>query len=274
MKQVRLIFKLSVILLLFTLRADAGMLLMGGGTPAVASFTYTSTQFAGDRLYHTGNLTGIADSKQLLMSIWFKLTSAGDNGSLRQLLNAYDGGTNRRVELMITAGDILRIVIRNAASTIIIDETNATGTFTSATGWVHVMASYDLAASKYHLYINGTSNQNNAVLSDDTIDYNMAGGGAQWDIIGVEDNSRESSILLSEYYFTNTYLDLSISGNRDKFRSGTGHPVDLGADGSTPTGTQPLIYFHNAYGTFGTNLGSGGNFSVNGALADGGADIP
>jgi hypothetical protein len=31
-KQVRLIFKLSVILLLFTLRADAGMLMMGGGT--------------------------------------------------------------------------------------------------------------------------------------------------------------------------------------------------------------------------------------------------
>ena len=59
------------------------------------------------------------------------------------------------------------------------------------------------------------------------------------------------------------------ASNRLKFLTASGEPADLGADGSTPTGTQPLIYLANATATFQNNLGSGGNFTENGALTAG-----
>jgi hypothetical protein len=74
---------------------------------------------------------------------------------------------------------------------------------------------------------------------------------------------------MSEFWFANESLlemDGTISdATLDKFIK-DGCPVDLGANGSTPTGTQPPIYFSRAHGapasTFGTNLGSGGTFTT------------
>lgn len=54
-----------------------------------------------------------------------------------------------------------------------------------------------------------------------------------------------------------------------KFYSG-GKPVNLGADGSTPTGTAPAVFCRRApaaaASTFATNLGTGGSFTTIGAL--------
>jgi hypothetical protein len=62
-----------------------------------------------------------------------------------------------------------------------------------------------------------------------------------------------------------------------------GKPVDLGSDGSTPTGTSPAIFLHiDADGDpadFATNRGTGGDFAVGGgvtqtgALVSGSADV-
>ena len=252
-----------------------GLMILQGGVPVVSGYTYTSTGFNGaSRLYHTGNLTGIADTDTGLFSGWFRFTD-GD-ASFRMLISAYDGGTNRRFSIAVTASDTLLIYCRDSSSTIVLQLANSTGTFTTSTGWFHILCSFDLSADKAYLYINGVSNID--IATEDTagiVDYNMAGASPQWDINGVEDNSFRFTGLVSEYYFTNEYLDLSVEANRLKFRTADGKPENLGANGSTPTGTQPLIYLKNAYGTFGTNLGSGGNFSVNGdALTDGGANIP
>ena len=60
------------------------------------------------------------------------------------------------------------------------------------------------------------------------------------------------------------WLDLSNVTNLNKFIDVAGEAVDLGADGSTPTGTAPLMYFKGAAASFATNLGTGGAFSVAG----------
>ncbi len=80
--------------------------------------------------------------------------------------------------------------------------------------------------------------------------------------------------LLSEFFFTDQLLDLSNPANLLKLRTAGGKPANLGLTGSTPTGTTPRIYLHNPYSTFQTNVGTGGNFTVTGALTDGGADKP
>jgi hypothetical protein len=271
------LFLLLTILLVVPSLAYAGPVGIAGAVSvgAGASYTYTSTGFGGSsRVTQGSNLTGIVDGKTFLFSAWIKLTNAGENGTTRCILSAYDGGTNRRVFVGLQTDNTLIIALRNSSSTAIYT-TTTTGTFTASSGWFHVLASADLANSKCYTYINGSSDASCNVVNNDTIAYSIAEGSPRWDINGVEDNSYRFTGLLSEYYFTTEYLDLSVSGNRLKFRSAGGKPVSLGANGSTPTGTQPLIYLKNSYSTFQTNLGSGGNFTVNGSsLTDGGADIP
>lgn len=64
---------------------------------------------------------------------------------------------------------------------------------------------------------------------------------------------------LAEVWFTDSKIDLSSSTNRQKFYSATGYPVDLGSDGSTPTGSQPVVYFSGDASDFQIQRGSHDN---------------
>lgn len=67
--------------------------------------------------------------------------------------------------------------------------------------------------------------------------------------------------FIGEVYVTiGERLDLSDSTNIDKFISG-GLPVNLGSNGSTPTGNQPAIYMTGGPVAFSANNGSGGAFA-------------
>ena len=75
---------------------------------------------------------------------------------------------------------------------------------------------------------------------------------------------------MSEFWFDTARLDFSVEANRRKFVSATGKPVDVGTDGSTPTGSAPEIYLSvrpgDAAADFVTNRGTGNNFTQNGTL--------
>lgn len=64
------------------------------------------------------------------------------------------------------------------------------------------------------------------------------------------------------------FLDFSVESNRRKFIDATGKPVDLGSDGSTPTGTAPRIFFSGDYTDFPVNQGTGGTFTLTGTLTN------
>ena len=72
---------------------------------------------------------------------------------------------------------------------------------------------------------------------------------------------------LAEYYYApGQYINFNIESNRRKFINADGTPVDLGADGSTPTGSRPMMYLSlrdgEAATEFATNRGYGSNFTV------------
>lgn len=75
---------------------------------------------------------------------------------------------------------------------------------------------------------------------------------------------------MAEFWLSMTRLDFSVEANRRKFYSATGKPVDVGSDGSTPTGSAPEVYLSvrpgDAASDFATNRGTGGNFTENGTL--------
>jgi hypothetical protein len=73
---------------------------------------------------------------------------------------------------------------------------------------------------------------------------------------------------LAQYYIAfGQWIDLSNPLNVAKYIAG-GKPVDLGADGSTPTGTAPTVFFDGDATEFPTNKGTGGAFTLTGSLTN------
>ena len=80
---------------------------------------------------------------------------------------------------------------------------------------------------------------------------------------------------MAEFWLDDSFIDFSNATNRQKFYSSGGDAVDLGSDGSTPTGSAPLVYLHLDSGetgnNFASNAGTGGDLSVTaGALTNAG----
>lgn len=223
-----------------------------------------------DYLRRVGGLTGAADGKRCTFSVWVDLDGAtaarflSGNSSL-----AGGSGTLAGVQFVaaITTNKFAMSAY-NSAGTIILN-VDADVAIPTDGGLVHLMCSFDLAStSKRHMCIDGVEQALTVTTyTNDTIDFTVA----DWSIGAWADGGRKIDGRMAELWMHPTYIDLSVEANREMFRTSDGRPVYLGADGSRPLGgTQPLIYLGNAFGSFQTNLGSGGNFSVTGALADGG----
>lgn len=83
-------------------------------------------------------------------------------------------------------------------------------------------------------------------------------------------NAADVDVSWAEVWFDTTFIDFTVEENRLKFMTPDGKPADIGADGSAPTGDQPLIYLSVRAGDsaadFCNNRGTGPNFTQNGSL--------
>lgn len=141
-----------------------------------------------------------------------------------------------------------------------------TSSVTSASGWVHFWCTWDNDSNGYYIYLNGSNDTNATTWFIFDVAYASA---SNW-YVGCASDGSSSKLngALAELWFDPTSY-MSAVGDVDKFRAG-GKPKDLGATGSVPTGSTPIAYLHlddgEAAANFATNRGSGGNFSVTGAL--------
>lgn len=222
-----------------------------------------------DWLKRGGDLTGAGSSKLLTFSCWYK--SASDSASFRGIvvpastLNG-TGGLNGALLKMDTHA--LRIQWFNNAGTVILDLRSSANAMQIADGWVHVMGSVDLAdTAKRHLFVDDVSDLSVVTYTNQNMEF--ASNIADWGIGGSPGGTSRMFGDLAELYFApGQYIDFSVEANRRKFITSTGYPVNLGADGSTPTGVAPLIYLRGGASGFPTNLGSGGGFTLTGTLVD------
>lgn len=220
-----------------------------------------------DFLARGADLSGNADSKSGILSVWVRF----DSGTGAQRIIGSNGDNDQGFESQRrSSSGAFEIIGRNAAGTdILLLRTSAS--FVAGATWRHFLASWDLATGAGHLYVNDVSDLGSSTLTNDTIDYAE-------DNYGVGGNPVSGAVkldgALAELYFApGQYLDLSILANRRKFISNTGKPVWLGANGSAPTGTAAIVYLHldnsEAVANFATNRGTGGNFSITGTLETG-----
>lgn len=206
-----------------------------------------------DFLSRGADLTGNADGKTGIISVWVYPTETGITNDIYLTDHA-------NFDVRINSANVVEILGANSSGTLILDIESSVSL--SVNNLYHIVASWDLASTTAHLYINGVDRLVSTTLTNDTIDYTSANH-----YIGVLGNTRFKGEMGQLYGNWAEYIDLSVAGNLDKFYNGG--PVDLGADGSTPTGTAPLTYLNNPYDTFEQNLGTGGNYSVSGTLAEG-----
>lgn len=93
-----------------------------------------------------------------------------------------------------------------------------------------------------------------------------------WGFMGSPTGAQKTPADLSDVWFDDAALDFSSEAVRRNFIDADGKPVDLGTDGSTPTGAAPLIYFRRVPGesaaSYAVNKGSAQDFVVNGTLTD------
>lgn len=237
-------------------------------TGLATPFLVEGVDFDGTNDYMTrgAGLTGAADNKKGTYSVWFRL-DGGNASNLRLLRNSTGVGTDvQRLSTQRSAADVLQFFASSPAAAVVVNVSSA-ATFTSGAAWHHWIVSYDLSnPSLRHQYIDGVSDASWATYTDSDIDYTVA----DWAVGATPAGTVKFNGCMAEVFFHNAYIDLSVAANLQKFRSALGKPVDLGVDGSTPLGVQPLMYQSVRDGGvatgFATNRGSGGNFTITGSL--------
>lgn len=149
------------------------------------------------------------------------------------------------------------------------DVIEATATTALTTGtWHTLLMSFDITnPAKRHVYVDGVdagfvyghyvTSRRLEIGTGTTI--NLLGDGAGTSALG----------SLGFVYVSDTYIDFSQEANRLKFFDSMGYPVDIGADGSLPTESSPLVYMNKDF-ILGTNSGTGGDFTIVGSPTDGG----
>lgn len=192
-------------------------------------------------------LTGAVDGKQGTVVGWLEpdaLTSADGMHIIRHI--------DLTVSLLwLSATGDLSVWAKNAAGTEILKLRLPVASFTIGAP-NHFAFSWKMdEAAKRHGYANDIDELIADLFTNDTIDYtssdwNLGQGPGDADYIGA----------VGDLAFWPEYIDLSVLANRRKFIGENQQAVDLGDDGSIPTGNPALILLKSDL----TNRGTGGGF--------------
>ena len=198
----------------------------------------TGTQYDSGQKYQEDSAQGSANTKQITASLWFKPDSSQAN-SVQRLW--YNIAVLHAVSLPQASA---YTAVYNANHHDLRDDE----TWPTDDAWHHLMFSVDVTdSSKYHLYLDGVDVVATHVFSagDIRMDFALVFGAAS----GAGMNGG-----YSEWWWDDSYMDLSVEANRSKFRSVAGVPAYLGATGELPTGSTPKYYFPD--GDASSNLGT------------------
>lgn len=213
-------------------------------------------------------LTAQANSKSGIFSVWLRPDALANVNIFDGLDTGVFSTAFNMLISNVAAGDWDLLLLTTAGATVIDYRCTAGGRLTTG-AWQNILCSWDASTTTLHMYRNdvdakGAGIINNAEACHGIVDEwsvgDFSGGGG----------GRYDGGMAELYFAPGQYIDLSVEANRRKFISATGKPVDLGSTGATPTGTAPLVYLHLSDGetanNFAVNRGTGGNFTVTGAL--------
>ena len=241
---------------------------LGTGLAAEPAGAYSpsATLFESGEYMNDATLTtsGPSGSKKLLISFGFEVVDTWP--STGQLFDMRDSGGNQRVYCNFASSGRLWFLVKNSGGTTISQFITSTSEF-SVNTFYQVAFEIDTTTGTER----GTMIKNGEVVSLGTGPSIVADGEipviTRLYVAGTSGLSED--VALAELYINLAEsLDLTVEGNREKFYA-DGNFVDLGSDGSTPTGTAPLMYYKNGFATFNEDeSGNNNDLSVTGTLSD------
>lgn len=245
-----------------------------------------------DYLLEDGGWDGPIDSKVGIVSFWFKATNDSDQANIWTYATSGDDDQNVFLtNANLTRGQLNQITLQveNNDSGESITIASANNTATVADGWQHIAITWDTSSSSGKIYINGVDVTSTSTVSADytvfwavdgdavgyaghfvELDDTNAGEGqpSSYDIVGAKGQGEISQIYIN----IDETLDLDDPTQMAKFYNG-GCPVNMGSDGSTPTGSQPVEFLNeSSIETWPSNLGYGSGLTLTGSLEEGEMD--
>jgi hypothetical protein len=227
-----------------------------------------------DFLLRGGDLTTSSDVGIVSGSLWFRRN--GSNGVQQVLYCSIDTAGSCRFQIDLSTGNTIHFLGKGTGGGT--TRLNVTGnTAITDTNWHHLMFAIDLASTTTRsIYLDGVAESPTwATYSTGTVvDFTRT----EHSVGAFTDGTGKFKGDVDDLWLDiGTYLDLSLAPVRGKFRDPNGNPIDLGATGSSPAGTAPEVYLSSrdtGLGSWSTNKGSGGNFTVTGGLSQSDANLP
>ncbi len=233
--------------------------LAGAGFPGfqTGAVEYDGTN---DMLKRTGAMTGASDSVTGTFSCWIKANS-GMDATLERFFTLSTTASNWRMIILKSGSNLFTAHARTAGGTQILQLTT-TASRDSTDGWYHLLFSWNLVSTPVAwAVVDGTEGHTEPILSAGTCSYTRSGD--DW-WAGAEEGSTKLNGCFCQVYFHDVYFDLGTQSNIDKFIL-NGKPVDLGDDGSTPSGSQPIVYLKDGDSV---NSGTGEDYTLTGSTPD------
>jgi hypothetical protein len=221
----------------------------GTGTVPLVGFNGTNSYFdRGDPL------TGIVDGKTGTLSFLIRPITLGNNAILTNTTNRF---------FVRQFGSNLDINMKNAGGNTLLLNFGAQNVL-EVGKLVHIFVSWDTGNNKAQVYVDGVDKM---FLPAAIVNENIGYARPNWNVGSEVSAPVQIEGVLGQLWFSTEYVDPAVDISKF-FNNG---PVDLGPNGESPTGTSPVIFLNNSLATWGTNLGSGGNFSAVGTPTDAGS---
>ena len=214
----------------------------------------TSTEFDGvsDFLSRSSDLTGNADGKTFTLSCWVYRTGAVP------LRAVYPFRYQGYFQLEVGTNGAINVGGANTSGSTILEATLPSKTVPLKV-WTHILVSVDLSnTSNRHIYLNDVAASPTWVTySNQDIDFTRTTSHINSNSVGSFGSARHAHI-----YLDYTYRDLSVTSNRRYFIDANGGSTSP----STLSALNPIVYLPmtSAY-SIGENLGTGGDYTVNGS---------
>lgn len=230
-----------------------------------AAYSPVAVQFdASETLAQTSVFTATGSKYALFAASFYCVGSIPSSNALILFQTA---GGNDRAYLNFASSGRLQFTALDAAGTDIATLLCATSTIAADT-WYTVIYALDTTQGSIATRLRGYIRPAGGAWSD----LATGAGSHTATLDGIVDTcgrGRVNYLPGSSVYYSDLYaridatLDISNSTNRDKFLP----TVNKGTDGSTPTGSAPQIYLSGAVGSWHTNKGTAGGFSLTGTLS-------
>lgn len=229
-------------------------------TTEAGAWAINAVRFDGTAWAHTGAFS-TPETKLGFLALTFKWNAA--YSAREEIFVVGKAGQGSRLELYRIATGRITFVIRNSAGGTVLLATSASGLFADDT-YYNMQIGWDTTTGVERLqwYVDGsqiTYNSTPTIVADGIIGTNDQFAIATDTAAGRYVANMDIADLVFSTFET---IDFSVAGNRAKFAN----TAFKGADGSIPTGTQPIGFFADDTASWHINKGSGGGLTEYGTI--------